>query len=115
MSGKFLRHTAALLLGLWLPVAHATIEANQASADDLESIKGIGPSTAQRILQQRRARPFGDWGDLILRVPGVGEKRALRLSDQGLRVQGQAYQRPTREQSRSPRPIGYAPRVHGTP
>jgi len=101
---------STLLLGFWLSVASAAIEVNQASSDDLESIKGIGPSTAQRILQQRRTAPFRDWKDLIVRVPGIGEKRAAQLSDQGLRVQGQTFKPSTTSRTSAPPPIGYAPR-----
>lgn len=102
---------AALLLSLSLSLASAAVEVNQASGDDLESIKGIGPSTAQRILQQRRAAPFRDWKDLILRVPGIGEKRAARLSEHGLRVQGKAFDAVSPVRPASSQPIGYAPKV----
>ena len=101
----------ALLLGLGLSLASAAIEVNLASGDDLESVKGIGPSTAQRILQQRRTAPFRDWRDFIARVPGIGEKRAARLSEQGLRVQGQAFRSGSTAPSVAPQPIGYAPRA----
>ncbi|MCU0955819.1 MAG: helix-hairpin-helix domain-containing protein [Hydrogenophaga sp.] len=108
--------TCALLLCFGLSVASAAVEVNQASGDDLESIKGIGPSTAQRILHQRRAAPFRDWHDLILRVPGIGDKRAARLSDQGLRVQGQAFRAvDARPAANTTRPIGYAPRSPAPP
>lgn len=104
------------VIGTWLlcfglSLAYAAIEVNQASSDDLESIKGIGPSTAQRILQQRRTAPFRDWKDLIVRVPGIGDKRAARLSEQGLRVQGQAFGSIPASRSVSSQPIGYAPRA----
>ena len=103
--------TCALLLCLGLSMASAAVDVNQASSDDLESIKGIGPSTAQRILQQRRTAPFQDWRDFILRVPGIGDKRAARLSEQGLRIRGQAFDPShVRPAAISTQPIGYAPR-----
>jgi len=101
----------AWLLCLGLSLAYAAVDVNHASSDDLESIKGIGPSTAQRILQQRRTAPFHDWKDLISRVPGIGDKRAARLSEQGLRVQGQAFGTVPASRSVSSQPIGYAPRA----
>lgn len=111
MSKSFNAIFCALLLCFWLSAASAAIEVNQASGDDLESVKGIGPSTAQRILQQRRAAPFRDWADFIQRVPGIAEKRATRLSEQGLRVQGQAFKPLSSGPAASSPPIGYAPRV----
>ncbi|MDD3784254.1 MAG: helix-hairpin-helix domain-containing protein [Hydrogenophaga sp.] len=69
--------------------AGAAVEANHATALDLESIKGIGPSTAGKILAQRQIRRFSSWQDFIERVPGVGARRAARMSDSGLTVNGQ--------------------------
>lgn len=82
----------ALLGALFMPFsALALIDANNASANDLESIKGIGPSTRDRILQARQAQPFRHWQDFIERVPGIGPARAQKLSAQGLTIQGQPY------------------------
>jgi len=111
MNKSFSAFCCALLLCFWLSVASAAIEVNQASGDDLESVKGIGPRTAQRILQQRRAAPFRDWADFIQRVPGIAAKRAARLSEQGLRVQGQAFKPVSSGTAASSPPIGYAPRL----
>jgi len=110
MKKPFKALICAVSMCFWLTAASAAIEVNQASSDDLESIKGIGPATAQRILQQRRTAHFRDWADFILRVPGIGEKRAMQLSEQGLRVQGNAFAPPPSGQPVPSRPIGYAPR-----
>ena len=83
---------AVLLLCMWMPLASsASVEANHATALDLESIKGIGPATAGKILAQRRVKRFESWQDFIGRVPGVGEKKAQRMSDSGLTVNGQRF------------------------
>jgi competence protein ComEA len=94
MSAVFRRTVSllALLFALWPGArAMAFVEANHAPAADLEAIKGIGPSTRERIVQARRLQPFAHWPDFIQRVPGIGPARAARLSAQGLTVNGQAY------------------------
>jgi competence protein ComEA len=50
-------------------------------------VPGIGPQLAERLLA---ARPFTGWADLLRRVKGLGRASALKLSAQGLRVEGQA-------------------------
>ncbi|MDM4765555.1 DUF655 domain-containing protein [Pelomonas sp. SE-A7] len=83
------------LLGLLAAVARAEpslLEVNQASQAQLESLEGVGPALAERILRQRQRKAFESWADLRKRVGGLGEKQAARLSAQGLRVRGQAFQ-----------------------
>jgi len=92
---RFDRHRlalAALLLAL-CPAAPALafVDANQASAADLEAIKGIGPGMRQRIIEARRQQAFSHWPDFIRRVPGVGPARAGQLSAQGLTIHGLPY------------------------
>ena len=86
------------LLGLCLAFAahlsFAAVDLNKASAADLDSIKGIGPSTSSRILSERKNAPFKDWPDFIQRVPGIGDKRAAQLSTHGLTVNGTPYKAP---------------------
>lgn len=81
----------ALLLSFAAGLCMAAVDANQASEADLGSINGIGPTISGKIVAQRKSAPFKNWGDLIERVPGIGEKRAERLSAQGLTVNGEAY------------------------
>jgi competence protein ComEA len=76
---------------LWaaLPAwAQAEVDVNTATRARLESLPGVGPALAQRLLQ---ARPFGGWADLMARVPGIRAATARKLSDAGLRVAGQPY------------------------
>lgn len=71
--------------------AWAAVDINTASEADLDSIKGIGPGTSSKILDQRKTGKFKDWADLIQRVSGIGEKRAGKLSNEGLTVNGDKY------------------------
>lgn len=77
-----------LILGV-SAAAHAEgVEANTATQAQLESLPGVGPSLAERIL---KARPFADWDELRHRVKGIGKATAAKLSAAGLRVQGQPF------------------------
>lgn len=71
--------------------AWAAVDINTASEADLDSIKGIGPGTSAKILEQRKTGKFKDWADVIQRVSGIGEKRAGKLSSEGLTVNGDAF------------------------
>ena len=71
--------------------ALAAVDVNQASAMDLDGIKGIGPALSGRILEERRKRPFRDWSDFIARIQGIGSGNAASLSAEGLTVDGAAY------------------------
>ncbi len=55
------------------------VEVNDASAEDLEALPGIGPVMARRLVQYRQAHgPFKNLEDL-LEVSGLGEKKLARL------------------------------------
>ncbi len=86
------KKTLTLLLSLATTLAMAAVDINTASEADLDSIKGIGPGTSGKMLEARKAGKFKDWGDLIARVPGIGDKRAAKLSAEGLTVNGAKYQ-----------------------
>ena len=77
--------------GLWSVLAAAAVDANTATAADLDSVKGIGPGTSGRIMEARKAGPFKDWSDFVDRVRGIGPGNAAKLSDNGLTVNGQAF------------------------
>lgn len=72
-------------------VAFAAVDANYATAAELDSIKGIGPGTSTRILAARKMGLFKDWNDFIARVQGVGASNAARLSAEGLTVNGAGF------------------------
>ena len=81
-----------LALGLHGLVPEATLEVNQASEAELDGLRGIGPPFTRRLLAARARQGFKDWHDLMQRVSGMGPRIAQRLSDQGLRVNGQALE-----------------------
>lgn len=86
------RSAAAALLAVVAMAAQASdVDVNAATQAELESLRGIGVELSQRLLDERRRRPFADWADVAARVPGFGPKLAARLSAQGLRVGGRPY------------------------
>jgi competence protein ComEA len=93
-----LRHA---LLGLVLVLPQATLQAqpvitatelNQANQAELEMVKGVGPQLSTLMLAQRKSGLFRNWDDAVRRLPGIGPARAKKLSDAGLRVNGEAYE-----------------------
>ena len=84
------RFAWAILLGCSLTDAQ-TVQLESAREMDLDGLRGLWPATTHRILQERERLPFGNWRELMQRVPGIGPKKAAQLSEQGLRVQGQPY------------------------
>lgn len=69
----------------------AAVDVNKASAAELDSIKGIGPGTSTKILDERKKGAFKDWNDLVERVKGVGEGNAVKFSAEGMTVNGEAF------------------------
>lgn len=86
-----IKFIAATLLALASGLAFAATDVNKAAQADLESVKGIGPAMATRIIDARRSGPFTDWSDLQGRVKGVGEGNARKFSADGLTVNGASY------------------------
>ncbi|WP_341249225.1 helix-hairpin-helix domain-containing protein [Cupriavidus pauculus] len=76
----------ALLLALsGIQPAYADVDVNSADEAALMSVKGIGPATAKRILEERdKNGAYKDAGDLSDRVPGVGPKSVAHLQEAGL-------------------------------
>jgi competence protein ComEA len=71
--------------------AFADVDVNKADQAALDGVKGIGPAKSKAILAERaKGGNFKDWADFEGRVKGIGEKNAIKLSDAGLTVNGQA-------------------------
>lgn len=70
--------------------AFAQVDVNKADVAALDSVKGVGPSMSKAIIDERSKGEFKDWADFQKRVKGVGEKRAAKLSQAGLQVNGKA-------------------------
>ena len=69
---------------LGAPIATSTplINLNSATSDQLDTLPGVGPSTAKAIISYRnRKGPFGKVEDL-LNVPGIGPAKVGAIRDQ---------------------------------
>jgi competence protein ComEA len=79
----------AIAAGLGVSLSAHAIDVNTASAAELERVRGVGPRTAQIIVQERlRAGHFASLDDLSDRVRGIGRKRLETLQAAGLLVAG---------------------------
>lgn len=81
----------AALFALIAATAFAAVDINKATQAELETVKGIGPAIAGKMLDERKKSPFKDWADMVARVKGVGEGNAAKFSTEGLTVNGQAF------------------------
>jgi len=68
----------ALLAGKKKPPAHP-INLNSASAAELQQVPGIGPSTADKILQMRKSYGAFKSVDDLLAIKGIGPKRLEKM------------------------------------
>ena len=72
----------ALLMGTSASAAAdpptGVLNLNEATAEQLDRLPGIGPTAAQRILEYRAKRRFTRIEELV-RVKGFGRKRFLKL------------------------------------
>jgi len=88
MIKKLILAIAALAASMG--VAFAQVDVNKADAAALDSVKGVGPSMSKTILDERAKGEFKDWADFQKRVKGVADKRAAKLSEAGLQVNGKS-------------------------
>ena len=67
---------------------NAEVDVNQAGEKDLQSVKGLGPSKAKAITQERKKNgPYRSANDLHERVSGIGEKTVNRFVKNGLQIE----------------------------
>lgn len=87
MIKKLLVTCIFFLAGIGLALAQ--VDANLADGPALGSIKGIGPVMTRHILDAREeGGKFRNWDDFQERVSGIGPKSSVRLSENGLTVDG---------------------------
>ncbi len=80
-----------LLTFCYCALSFAAVEVNQATAAQLNSIKGIGPAISARIVKERAKGSFKDWNDFIARINGVAQVSAAKYAAAGLTVNGAGY------------------------
>ena len=69
---------AAMVMGVQLM---AGVNINTASAEELTSLRGVGPSTAGKIIDYRGKHKFNTIEEII-NVKGIGEKTFLKIKDE---------------------------------
>ena len=85
----------AMLASVGVGLSAQALELNAASLEQLKDLRGVGPRTAQMIVQERnRAGRFESLEDLSDRVRGIGPKRLLSLQAAGLHVSHKEAVRP---------------------
>jgi len=92
-AGRVWRLLRAAGLAALLAVAPSAfaVDLNTATPAQLQTIRGIGPKTAQIIVDERnRGGRYQSLEDLSDRVKGIGPKKAAALQAAGLTVQGSA-------------------------
>ena len=80
-----------LAVAVYAAACFAAVDVNKANAAELDSIKGIGPATSSRILDERKKGNFKDWNDFIQRIKGIGEGNAAKFSAAGLNIDGTVF------------------------
>jgi len=69
-----------LVSGVWAE-AGERVDLNSASQKQLETLPGIGPALAERIVQHRAKNGNFKRVEELMNVKGIGEKKFLRLKD----------------------------------
>lgn len=85
------KHFLATLAALFAAAAFAATDVNKATQAELEAIKGVGPTVAGKVLDERKKGSFKDWADFVARVNGVGDGNAAKFSAAGLTVGGATF------------------------
>lgn len=78
----------AFAVGAIAPSLAFCVNVNVATVEQLQAVRGIGPKTAQIIVDERlRAGPYVSFDDLSERVKGIGPKKAAAMKSAGLEVE----------------------------
>ena len=89
-----LKKILAVLAMIYAAASFAAVDVNKATAAELDSVKGIGPTTSKTIVDERKKHgDFKSWEDFISRTKGIGESKASALSKEGLTVNGAEYKK----------------------
>lgn len=106
-----LKTVLAFVMMFYAAFCFAAVDANKASAAELDAVKGIGPALSTRIIDERAKGQFKDWMDLIGRVKGIGEGNAAKLSAEGLTVGGASFKgaAPAAATKKDDKPVAPAP------
>jgi competence protein ComEA len=65
------------------------VNINSATVEILQNVKGIGPTRAKAIVEEREKNgPFVNSEDLNIRVKGIGQKTAEKMTESGLTFDG---------------------------
>lgn len=75
---------ATVVAAATVPDTAPAIDANRATAEQLQTLRGIGPAMAARIIAERERHPFASLDDLARRVRGVGARRLRQWQEAGL-------------------------------
>jgi competence protein ComEA len=88
-----------------LSIAFAAVDVNTATKAELDTVPGIGPALADRIIDERKKGAFKDVNDLTERVRGIGPENVKKMQAGGLTVGGRASaaSRPSDSKKDSPR------------
>ncbi|MEO6959080.1 MAG: DUF655 domain-containing protein [Burkholderiaceae bacterium] len=94
----------AASLGLFFPTPAHALDVNTATQVELRAVRGIGPKTAQIIIEERsRGGRYESFEDLSDRVKGIGPKKAASLQAAGLTLGGHGTVEPAgRQESDKP-------------
>ena len=73
-----------------LPFPAYSMEFNTAEETRIAEFAGLGPKVAAEIVEQRTKRRFTNCGDLGFRVRSLSPFNLGKLSEQGMRVNGES-------------------------
>jgi competence protein ComEA len=68
------RKVFVFVIGMLMSLQLFAVNLNTASAEELSALKGIGESTAKKIVQYRAQHKFGSI-DELMKVKGIGQKK----------------------------------------